>query len=152
MHNSQLEYLYAVIEVYSAGSGTRCIAPVEGTWSISGFAVNFGPPPADADKQETPVVKELRLFTLEGMADELEGPSHKEKRERVGLEAVNKDAGDEQNERKQDCRYPQGMADTVYRVLMAGGVLRNPLFVGAVAQHGESMIHLGRGSGSRPPG
>jgi hypothetical protein len=29
------------------------------------------------------------------------------------------------------------VADAVYRVLMAGGVLRDPLLVGAVAEHAE---------------
>ena len=41
----------------------------------SGFAVDLGPPPADAYEQETPVGKKLRRLAFEGMADELENPS-----------------------------------------------------------------------------
>jgi hypothetical protein len=33
------------------------------------------------------------------------------------------------------------MAHSVHRVLMAAGILRNPLFVSAAAQHGDLMIH-----------
>src|SRR5579863_1779528 len=116
------------------GSGARLAV------TTSGLAVNLGPPPAYSDKQEPQIMKEFWLFALEGMADELERPSHKKKRQRVGPQAVNKDACDEQCERNQNGGYPEGMADTVYRVLVAGGILRDPLFVGAGAQHGESMI------------
>src|SRR5271167_304292 len=100
------------------------------------LAVNFGPPPTHADKQETPIVKELRIFAFEGMADELEGPSHKEKPKRVEPQPVNEDGSEEQGQRNQNRRYPQGVADAVYRVLMAGGILRHPLFIAAAAQHG----------------
>jgi hypothetical protein len=43
--------------------------------AASGFALDFGPPPAGADQQETPVGKEFRGLAFEGMADELENPS-----------------------------------------------------------------------------
>jgi hypothetical protein len=41
------------------------------------------------------------------------------------------------------------VADPVHRVLMAAGVLRNPLFIGtrfvrAAAEHGDLMIHANR--------
>src|ERR1700674_3825143 len=108
---------------------------------FSRLAVNLGPPPAHADKQETPVVKELRLFALERVAYELERPSHKEKQKRIKPQPANEDASEEQGERKENCRYPQGMAYAVYWVLMAAGILRDPLFVGAAAKHGDLMIH-----------
>ena len=44
----------------------------------SSFAEYFGPPPAHAYKEKAPVVKELRLFSFEGMTDELENPSEDE--------------------------------------------------------------------------
>ena len=33
------------------------------------------------------------------------------------------------------------MAYAVYGMLMAAGILRDPLFVSAAAEHGHSMIH-----------
>jgi hypothetical protein len=103
--------------------------------------MNLGPPPTDADKQETPVVKELRLLAFERMADKLEHPPPQKKCQRIRPQAVNKDAGEKQDKRNQNRRYPKGVADAVYRVLMARGILRHPLFVATAAQHGESMIH-----------
>src|SRR5215469_13173401 len=47
----------------------------------SGPAVHLRPPPADADKQKPPVVKEFRWLTLKGMADELEQPPQYEQPE-----------------------------------------------------------------------
>ena len=103
--------------------------------------MNLGPPPTHADKQETPVVKELRLFVFEGVADELQCPSRQEKDKSIKPQPVNENAEKEQAERNQNGRYPQGMAYPVHRMLMAAGILRNPLFVSAVAQHGDLMIH-----------
>ena len=108
--------------------------------------MNLGPPPTHSDKQETPVVKELRLFPLERVPDELEHPSHKEKHKSIEPQPVNKDAREEQNKRNQNQRYPQRMAYPVYWMLMAAGILRDPLFVrarfvGTAAQHGDLMIH-----------
>ena len=37
--------------------------------------------------------------------------------------------------------YAQRMTCAVYAMLMAAGILSYPLFVGAAAQHGYSMIH-----------
>src|SRR5579863_137128 len=116
------------------GSGARLAV------TTSGLAVNLGPPPAYSDKQEPQIMKEFWLFALEGMADELERPSHEEEGKRIGPEAVDKEAGDQQGERNKNCRYTQGVADAVDGVLMTGRILRDPLFVGAGAQHGESMI------------
>jgi hypothetical protein len=36
--------------------------------------VNLGPPPPDADEQESPVAKKLRWLALESVADELKNP------------------------------------------------------------------------------
>src|SRR6202023_3591651 len=102
--------------------------------------MNLGPPPAHADKQETPVVEKLRLFALERMADELERPSHYEQRKRINPQTANEDAPEQQGNRKQDCGNPKGVAEPVHRMLMATGILRDPLFVrarfvSASAQH-----------------
>jgi len=92
-------------------------------------------------------VKKFRLLTLESMADELEGPSHGEQRERIKPQSVNEDGSEEQPDRNQNCGNPQGMAYPVYRVLMAAGILRDPLFVrarfvGVSAKHGDLMIYV----------
>ncbi len=63
----------------------------------SGFAVDLGPPPTDADEQETPVGKELRRLSFEGVADELEDPSDNKQSQSVGPHTVEEDA-DEKNQ------------------------------------------------------
>lgn len=50
---------------------------------------------------------------------------------------MEEDAGEKNCEREDDGGNAQGMADTVDRVLMAGGVLRDPLLAGSVAEHAE---------------
>jgi hypothetical protein len=66
------------------------------------------------------------------MADELENPSGEKKPERVGPQAMEEDAGKKYWEREEDGRNAQGVADPVHGMLVAGGVLRDPLLVGAV--------------------
>ena len=94
-----------------------------------GLAVNFGPPPADADEEKAPVAEELRWLALEGVADELEDPSQDKQSERIEPEPMHEDAGDKNWDREQDSRDAQGMAGSVDGVLMAGGVLGDPLLV-----------------------
>jgi hypothetical protein len=89
----------------------------------SGFALDLGPPPAGADEQETPVVEEFRGLAFEGMADELENPSGKEKTERVRPQAVEEEAGKKQWQREQDGWDAQGVAEPVHGMLVTGGVL-----------------------------
>ena len=108
--------------------------------------MNLGPPPAHAHEQETPVMKKLRLFALESVTDELQHPPHNEKHKRINPQPVNEDAPERQNKRNENCWNPQGMAQAVYRVLMAVSILCNPLlvrarFVSAAAQHGDLIIH-----------
>jgi len=74
-------------------------------------------------------VKKLRLLVLKSVADELQRPSQKEKYQRINPQPMNEDGRDEQGNRNQDCRNPQGMAHPVYRVLMAARILRDPLFI-----------------------
>ena len=95
--------------------------------------MNLCPPPTDADEKKAPVLKEFRGLAFEGMADELKNPSNDEKSERIGPQAMNEDAGQKKWDGEQNRRYAQRMAEAVHGMLMAGGVLRNPLLVGAVA-------------------
>ena len=98
----------------------------------SRFAVNLCPPPADADEEEAPVREKFRGLAFEGMADELENPSNDKEGEGIGPQAMNEDAGQKKRDGEQNRRYAQGVAEAVHGVLMAGGVLRDPLLVGAV--------------------
>src|SRR5580704_10509769 len=102
----------------------------------SGFALNLSPPPADADEQEAPVGKEFRRLAFEGVTDELENPSEDKQSQHVGPETMKKDADEKNYEREDDGWDAESVADPVHRMLMAGSVLRDPLLVGAVTQHG----------------
>jgi len=102
--------------------------------------VDLCPPPADADEQETPIVEEFRRLALESVADELENPSCKKQSQRVQPQAVEEDAGYKKRDREQDGRNAQRVTDAVHRMLMTGAVLRDPLLVGASAQHAEDDI------------
>ena len=120
---------------------------LESIADFSRLTVNLSPPPTHADKQETTIVKKLRLFALEGVSDELERPSQQKKDNRIKPQLVNEHASDKQGERSQNCRYPQSMAYAVYWMLMAAGILRDPLFVrarfvGVSAKHGDLMIYV----------
>jgi hypothetical protein len=99
--------------------------------------LDFRPPPADAYEEETPVAEEFRGLAFEGVADELENPSEEKEAESVWPEAVDEDAGEKNCHREHDGWDAQGVAEAVYAVLVAGGVLRDPLLVGAVTQHAE---------------
>jgi hypothetical protein len=85
-------------------------------------------------------VEKFRRLALEGVADELENPSDDEQSQRVEPKPMQEDAGDKKRNRKQDGRDAQGVTDAVYRMLMTGAVLRNPLLVVASAQHANDDI------------
>jgi len=95
--------------------------------------VNLGPPPADADEEESPVAEKLWWLAFEGMADELENPSEDKQGECIRPQAMHKNAHEKYQDGKQDGRNPKRVAGAVHRMLMAGGVLGDPLFAGAVA-------------------
>ncbi len=86
-------------------------------------------------------MKKFRLLVLECVADELEHPPQQEKHNRIKPQPMNEDTHEEEADRNQNRRNPKGVADPVYRVLMAARILRDPLFVSAAAQHGDSIIH-----------
>jgi hypothetical protein len=103
----------------------------------SGSAVDLRPPPTDTDEQKTPVLEELRRFALEGVPDKLEHPSKYEQGQPIPPQAVEEYAPEKKWEREQDNRNAQGVTNPVHGMLMAGGVLCNPLLVSAIAQHAE---------------
>src|SRR6266446_2006249 len=111
----------------------------------SGFAVHLSPPPAHADEQKTPVVEEFRRLALESVADELENPSCEEQNQRVQPKAVEEDARYKKRDREQYGRYAQRVTDAVHWMLMTGTVLRDPLLVGASAQHAKDFITISTG-------
>jgi hypothetical protein len=99
----------------------------------SGFAAHFGPPPACPYEKKTPIVEELGLFALKGVANELQGPSEDEQAKGVHPEPMEKDGGYSERKRHEDERNAEGMAHPVDWMLVASCVLRNPLFVGSSA-------------------
>jgi len=95
--------------------------------------VNLGPPPAHADKEKSPVTEELRWLAFKSVADELEDPSEDKEGERVGPQIMEEDACYKNGHRQKDGRDAQRMTDPVQGMLVAGGVLRDPLLAGAAA-------------------
>ena len=119
--------------------------------------MNLSPPPAHADKQKTPVVEEFRRLAFERVPDELKNPSDQEQSEPVQPKSVEEDAGSKDWERQQDGRNAQRMTQPVHRMPMTGAVLRDPLLVGASAQHardditGGSALRTQNTRGAGPP-
>jgi hypothetical protein len=87
-------------------------------------------------------VEEFRRLALESVADELENPSCEEQTQRVKPQPVEEDAGYKKRDREQDGRDTQSVTHAIHRVLMTGAVLRDPLLVGASAQHAEDDITI----------
>jgi hypothetical protein len=103
------------------------------------------PPPAHADEKETPVLKELRRLSFEGVSDELKNPSDEEQAERIRPKTVEEETGDKKRRREQDGRDAQSVTHPVHRMLMTGRILRDPLLVGASAQHAQDDITISSG-------
>ena len=53
---------------------------------------------------------------------------------------MEEDAGYKKRDREQDGRDAQRVTEAVHRMLMTGAVLRDPLLVGASAQHAKDDI------------
>jgi len=70
---------------------------------------------------------------LEGMSDELQRPSEDEEGSGIDPQRMEKDGGQEKYERNNNCRDAKSVTRPVHGMLMAAGVLRNPLLVGASA-------------------
>jgi hypothetical protein len=115
------------------------------------LASHFGKPPAEADKEKTPVLKELRRLALKGVADELEDPASDEEADGEDPEACmpQDERGHEDAERNHGDAY--GVADAIDRVLVAVGILTDPTIPASVSQHGappgSNLVH----GGSRVP-
>ena len=80
-------------------------------------------------------MEEFWRLAFEGVADELENPSEEEKKGGIEPEAMKEDARDQEGCGNQNGGDAERMAGAINGVLMAGGVLGNPLFIGAVAEH-----------------
>src|SRR5262249_36775246 len=92
-----------------------------------GASPDLGHPPSQPHEQEPPIVQELGRLPFDRVADELKGPARDEERDRDRPETMNENGGDEQRNRKSNERNPDGVAETIDRVLMASAVLRDPL-------------------------
>ena len=75
-------------------------------------------------------MEKFRLFTFEGMADELKNPSQDEQPNRNFPKRMEEKAGDQHRTGTHDERNAESMAEPVHRMLMAGSILRDPLLVG----------------------
>ena len=78
-------------------------------------------------------MEEFGLFALEGMSDELQCPAKEEQAEGIDPEGMEEEAGHSQSKREENGGDAERVASTVYRVLVAAGVLGDPLLAGAVA-------------------
>jgi hypothetical protein len=108
-----------------------------------GPSVDLRPPPTNADQQKSPVAEKLGRLAFKGMTDELEYPSDEEKGQPVNPQPMEEDAGNEHCERDENQRYSQCVAYAIRRMLMASGILLNPLFAGATAKHAWMILRLG---------
>lgn len=78
-------------------------------------------------------MKKFGFLAFEGVADELQHPAQQEKDRGVKPQPVEENTGKEEHERKQNRGDSQGMASSVDRVLVASGVLCDPLLAGPSA-------------------
>jgi len=95
-------YELSELRKYHISVDGESIAKVATRKVSSRLAMNLGPPPAHADKQETPILKELRLFALKRVADKLKHPSHNKQPKCIKPQAVNEDTSEEQGERNEN--------------------------------------------------
>jgi len=100
---------------------------------------NFRGPPAGAYQQKPPVREEFRRLAFEGVTYKLENPPNNKKSESQGPETVQKRSSEKQDQRQNDQRNADGVAEAIDRMLMAGGVLRDPVIPGAIAEHGKPL-------------
>src|ERR1700687_3114774 len=106
----------------------------------SGFAVDLGPPPADADEQESPVAEEFGRLAFKGVADELEDPSDCEQRQRVKPQPMIEKSDEEDPNRNKNGRNAKGVAEAIDGMLVTARVSRDPLLIAISAQHADKMI------------
>ena len=78
-------------------------------------------------------MEEFWGLAFEGVADELENPSDREKCRGVKPEAMVEETSDEDPDGNQNRRNTERVAGAIDGMLVAARVLRDPLFTGAVA-------------------
>ncbi len=87
-------------------------------------------------------MEEFRRLAFKGVSDELEDPADNKECRRNFPEAAHKDRYRREQERKDDQGNADSVAEAIHRILMAGGVLRDPVIPRAseehVASHAES--------------
>jgi hypothetical protein len=107
------------------------------TWGMAnrflGLAAHLGPPPAHADEKKAPVLKELGLFVLKGMANELQKPAKDEESSGKHPERMKENGGHGECQGQDNQRNAKTMAEPVDRMGMAACVLCDPMFAGAPA-------------------
>ena len=77
-------------------------------------------------------MKELRLFVLKSVADELQNPPDSEERAGVNPEPMEENPRYSKRKRQHDQRDADAVTDPVDRIGMAAGILRDPLLVGSM--------------------
>jgi hypothetical protein len=80
-------------------------------------------------------VKKLRRLSLERVPDELQGPSRQEQGQRDPPQSRHEEPAHKDDEGNQNGGNAEGMAEAVDRMLVAGGVLRDPFPAGAIPEH-----------------
>ena len=81
-------------------------------------------------------MKEFRRLAFKGMTNELEDPADYEQSQRVEPQTMDEETRDEDRDRNKNSGNTESVAEAVDGMLVAGRVLRDPLFASAVAQHG----------------
>lgn len=78
-------------------------------------------------------MKEFRRLAFKGVANELEDPADHEQSQRVEPQPMKEETRDEDRDRNKNSGNTESVAEAVEGMLVAGGVLRDPLFASAVA-------------------
>src|SRR5688572_26973943 len=91
------------------------------------YADDLFQPPAQTDKQKSPVLEELGRLALEIVADELEYPAGNEEEKDDTPKAGDKERDRDQHDRQRDHRDPEAVRNAVYRMLVRFGVLFYPV-------------------------
>ena len=97
------------------------------------LASHFGEPPAKADEEKTPVLKELGRLAFKGVADELEDPADHEEADSEHPEAGMPEDEWDHEDAERDHGDADGVAGAIDRVLVAARVLADPTIPASVS-------------------
>lgn len=100
---------------------------------------HFRHPPTQPNKQEPPVMQELRGLPFDRVPEKLQNPAHDKNHQGDSPESRHRDSHQEQGNRERDQRNAERVAEAVHRVAMAACVLRDPFVSRPAAQH-ESLL------------